>query len=511
MEKDLRQYFKGTKREMATAAARREARAKKSANAFGIRHGHIEWSGDALCVYFAHQKNDQEGRRPRDPRHIYANPLRPAICPVLALAIFWATSSFDGSDRLFPGSNQYDRFRKCLQRLLDRDCVAEELHRRGVDRDEHDTHSMRKGAATYCASGSTACPSSTAVHLRAGWSLGGVQNTYLRYESAGDMHVGQTVSGLPPDSHEFAVLPLHFEERDATIENAIDCVFPGMPANLTYIGEFCLTSLVYHEPYLRLNIPKSHPLFESPLFQYPTLLSDLLAKLRGIKDRSGRLHATGVPPHVAILGKMKGLLEATLQTVEHIDAARASTVKEIMSELEKRAIGAGTVTFEGLDLALKRCLDTVGVMDLVNKLNTTPVQTTCQLVEGETPVIPSFFWGGRFRRVPQEFQLPDCSVATLWVMWQCGNATKKIPPLRMLDGLDMPNRNMQKRLSDIRYLMSSVEAEARRIGMWRARQNVEEAVKTFSVRASVVTVPHLTAKNRKRRQGQLSLMCRHQK
>ncbi|ETK88726.1 hypothetical protein L915_07061 [Phytophthora nicotianae] len=266
----------------------------------------MEWSGDALGVYFAHQKNDQEGRRPRDPRHIYTNPLRPAICPVLALAIFWATSPFDGSDRLFPGSNQYERFRKCLQQLFDRDCVAEELHRRGVDRDELGTHSMRKGAVTYCASASTACPSSTAVHLRAGWSLGGVQNTYLRYESAGDMHVGRTVSGLPPDSHEFAVLPPHFEERDETIENAIDCVFPGMPANLTYIGEFCLASLVYHEPYLRLNIPKCHPLFEPPLFQHPTLLSDLLAKLRGIKDRSGRLHATGVPPYVAILGKMKG-------------------------------------------------------------------------------------------------------------------------------------------------------------------------------------------------------------
>eukprot|EP00644_Phytophthora_capsici_P011208 jgi/Phyca11/110442/e_gw1.18.246.1 len=138
-----------------------------------------------------------------------------------------------------------------------------------------------------------------------------------------------------------------------------------MPANLTYIGEFCLASLVYHEPYIRLNIPKNHPVFESPLFQHPTLLSDLLAKLRGIKDHSDRLHATGVPPHVAILGEMKGLLEAT---------------------------------------------------------------------------IPSFFWGGRFRRVPQEFQLPDCSVATLWIKWQCGNATKKIPPLRMLDGLDMPNR-----------------------------------------------------------------------
>eukprot|EP00644_Phytophthora_capsici_P013253 jgi/Phyca11/100578/e_gw1.5.1402.1 len=115
MEKDMRLYFKGLKREIAGAAARGEARAKtgkdplsfelygylcgrllqctlkdmifartyiivawnlmcRSANAFGIRYAHIEWSGDALCVYFAHQKNDQEGDRPRDPRHIYANP-----------------------------------------------------------------------------------------------------------------------------------------------------------------------------------------------------------------------------------------------------------------------------------------------------------------------------------------------------------------------------------------------------------------------------------------------------
>eukprot|EP00644_Phytophthora_capsici_P001409 jgi/Phyca11/104822/e_gw1.10.343.1 len=92
----------------------------RSANAFGIRHGHIEWNGDALCIYFAHQKNDQEGTRPRDPKHIYANPLNPSICPVLAIAMFWATSSFDGSDLLFPGNSQYERFRKCLHRLFDR-------------------------------------------------------------------------------------------------------------------------------------------------------------------------------------------------------------------------------------------------------------------------------------------------------------------------------------------------------------------------------------------------------
>ncbi|ETM48185.1 hypothetical protein F441_07502, partial [Phytophthora nicotianae CJ01A1] len=75
------------------------------------------------------------------------------------------------------------------------------------------------------------------------------------------------------------------------------------------------------------------------------------------------------------------------------------TVRGIMDELEKRAIGAGVVTYDGLQPAL--------------------IQYDNQL-----PSIPSFCWGGRFRRVPPDFQLPDCSVAALWVSWTCGNASK---------------------------------------------------------------------------------------
>jgi hypothetical protein len=68
-----------------------------------------------------------------------------------------------------------------------------------MDSDDIGTHSIRKGSSTNCASGSTACPSSTAIHLRAGWSLGGVQNTY---ESVSDMYVGRTASELPLDSYK---------------------------------------------------------------------------------------------------------------------------------------------------------------------------------------------------------------------------------------------------------------------------------------------------------------------
>ena len=90
--------------------------------------------------------------------------------------------------------------------------VADELEMRAIDPSSLGTHSMRKGASTFCASGSTSCPPSAAIHLRAGWSLQGVQDTYIRYESAGDMYVGRTVSGLPIDSLGFVSLLPHFKQ-----------------------------------------------------------------------------------------------------------------------------------------------------------------------------------------------------------------------------------------------------------------------------------------------------------
>jgi hypothetical protein len=162
-----------------------------------------------MQVYFGHQKNDQEGERPKDPRHVFPNPVNPAVCPVLSLAIYLLCTGFEEEpNKLFPGGKQYDRYHKALKRLLEDPVVKAELKGRGIDPSQIGTHSVRKGAATYCASGLTAGPSMAAIQLRAGWTLEGVQNRYIRYEGAGDQVVGRTVSGLPytlPYCHRFSV------------------------------------------------------------------------------------------------------------------------------------------------------------------------------------------------------------------------------------------------------------------------------------------------------------------
>ncbi|KAG6963111.1 hypothetical protein JG688_00008304, partial [Phytophthora aleatoria] len=210
----------------------------------------------------------------------------------LALGLYWASTTFDASDLLFPGSNQYERFRKCWQRLLSDEDVAAELKRQGLTPSELGTHSMRKGSATYCSSVSTTCPSSTAVHLRAGWSLGGVQNTYLRYEATGDMHVGRTVAGLSTESYNFSTLPPHFSESDEIVQRGVRLMFPGLPQRLEFIAEYCLASLTFHHSCLTSSLSSKHPVFLTPLFQDAAMLSSLAEQIRpgdGSSDTRFRL------------------------------------------------------------------------------------------------------------------------------------------------------------------------------------------------------------------------------
>lgn len=64
---------------------------------------HISWKQDALLIFVPKHKADQEGRRSDQPVHVYANPLQPAICPILALAVLIFSKSFRTTPRLFEG------------------------------------------------------------------------------------------------------------------------------------------------------------------------------------------------------------------------------------------------------------------------------------------------------------------------------------------------------------------------------------------------------------------------
>ena len=97
------------------------------------------------CILFK-TKTDQEGRAPKGPRHIYANPFSPETCWVTGLAVYLVCNPTQSSGQLFPGANQKSRFAKILQRILKKENEV---------CSEYGTHSIRKGVGTFACSGSS--------------------------------------------------------------------------------------------------------------------------------------------------------------------------------------------------------------------------------------------------------------------------------------------------------------------------------------------------------------------
>ena len=112
---------------------------------------HIEWNDDCLVFYFATTKTDQNGEKQRLPWHVYSNPLKPHICPVLAMAKYVLSTpgivENNGQNRLFPGSNQYSRFLKIFHSVLSKH--ADEILELGVDPKDLGSHSTCKGTSYH--------------------------------------------------------------------------------------------------------------------------------------------------------------------------------------------------------------------------------------------------------------------------------------------------------------------------------------------------------------------------
>jgi len=232
----------------------------------------------------------------------------------------------------------------------------------GINPQDLGTHSIRKGSATYCSSGSTTAPPSSAIHLRAGWAMGGVQDTYIRYEAAGDMYVGRTVSGLPIDRAEFGLVVPFFKNSQMAQEAVIE-IFPNIQPNLLLIAEHALASLVYHSDFLQDVLPDGHPSLQSILFRNSNLLNNLKQNV----EVSLKKNATGIPPHISILSQIKDFSAEVKQILPALVDSVQKTVDGITNILEERAIGAGTVTKDGLEKMIRSTMESV-----MNMVNLTP-------------------------------------------------------------------------------------------------------------------------------------------
>lgn len=356
------QSIRRTKLEQAEAAAWAHAYstlswnlAARTNNVAKLKATWLAWDGDALLVQLGSSKTDQASERCKDPSHVYANPECPEICPVLALALHM--QRFPPSNKLliFQGADQDKRFGGVFSHLVK---SLEGLDYYSRQASELGTHSYRKGAVTYCASGYTSGPSLAAISVRAKWKLGGIQDKYLKYERAGDQFVGRVLSGLPQDSVKFAALPPHFEQGVIEVDDVIKYAF-GAPVaavpELKCVLRMLLASLVHHSDWLRENFAGS-TMLETPLMQDRPLLTRLkTAVISGLSSQ--HMTATGIPDAVRQMEHNRQLrlqLEAAMNTIQELRHEHRNHCEEVRGSFSSVLGGISSVSQEVSNEVVKK-------------------------------------------------------------------------------------------------------------------------------------------------------------
>ena len=130
---------------------------------------HISWSNDSMVIVFPTTKSDLEGKH-CSPKHVYASPTCPAICPIMSFVVYFYTLEMrrEGSKCSVFGDNVKgveDRFGSWLGTVASVASVSAVLVQMGISRVEIGTHSFRKGVATFLNS-MVAEPTAISIYLR---------------------------------------------------------------------------------------------------------------------------------------------------------------------------------------------------------------------------------------------------------------------------------------------------------------------------------------------------------
>jgi len=428
----------------------------ESTQAINIRN--MTWSGDCMKVTIAKSKTDQAGAKTTQDKHVFPNPLNPTICPILALALHFATSPPDNAGdndfpRVFNGDGAANRFSNLLKSMIKSAPAGSVLNFEITHTNAIGTHGIRNGSFTFLVNACTAGPSHGTAMNRAQFSLG-VLDRYLFSERAGDCYAGRILCGLPVKEASFATVGPEFksEYRDPDHKD-LRTIFPGYAQvpECARMLKMCFANLIYHSDFLKNILPSDHPLFRNPIFADPARLAALRAQI--VEPRVDAFFATGIPPHTILL---KGL-------------------QEVRDGMPGRA-------GQSQEPALKRDDIENIIVDTMTKLHNSEKPPTsgaptadCESVPTEDTLPPtrrsysSFDWGDKnLHYLPRDYKLQSgINMLTALRLWFLAAGTvngKPLPPLEYVRSIHFHSRHYRKNYCllkcNINTFMASSESPA---------------------------------------------------
>lgn len=468
---------------------------------------HIDWKNDCMTVTFARHKGDPTGEGLGNEKHVYANPLAPHICPILAMAVLVFTCHRGpnvAGQGLFEGGNSDGRFGKILAGIIAE--LPENIL--GADPADIGTHSNRKGSTSFVLA--FVVISAVQVYLRAGWSLGDVPDRYIFAGAGGDQIVGRAVCGLPINGKEFGTLPPHFVASDIAALNEIgwEHILEGYeyyPACFQRVVPYLLASLLYHEAFLREELDKNHPLWNQKVFTAlipgtsHTVADAFKSKaVTGLGTcRSTNMRATGVPPHLDIVMEVDGLRQAVVELADAGKRDREEIIKAVQGvpALVKTCIlanfsvdGVVPVTTSELHRAIqdssRMIIDTISTR-LQGNVVPAPSPSSEPPETVEARHFRTFQWadGSLGRYVPENFCFPSQDAKTLWDLWHYGNAAEGILPYRRLckgHEDDLQTKAEQSLLSRTLLVMDKIREIAESKNLLQTDQDVGTLTRAVS-------------------------------
>ena len=94
--------------------------------------------------------------------------------------------------------------------------------------------------------------------------------------------------------------------------------------------------------------------------------------------------------------------------------------------------------------------------------------------------VGGFLWAnGVCRSLPEDYQIPTCSVQSIWMLWWSGDRTQNLPPLCRVFPMDFNVANSRKRYSDVRGLLAAMKEIGERLGDWTDPSTPEAVAQAF--------------------------------
>ena len=145
--------------------------------------------------------------------------------------------------------------------------------------------------------------------------------------------------------------------------------------------------------------------------------------------------ATGVPPDVFI--------HAAIEKVpSNVDAL-----------LQERSIAAQQVTPEYITNLMQ---DNYRQLRSIMQ-PTTSVESAIERNSVTENSTIAHVWGGRFRLLPEDYEIPKATGRIIWEHWFLGDSnSRRIPPLRRVSPQDLKDDDQRKRFSDLKYFIKKV-------------------------------------------------------